>query len=164
MARILAAAGRAADSKSLADELDGQIQPQMRAHARIIVGELALRQNRPAEAVEAFRAAARLSNLWLAHFDLGIAYITLGPQHAAEALAEFDTAVKRRGEATAVFLDDMPSFRYLAALPYWLGRAQEGVGMKGPSGESYKAYLALRPEGLKDPWPTTRDRAWRSRR
>jgi len=151
MARVLTAAGLAAEVKGFATELDTQIQPQMRAHARIIEGELALRQNRPAEAVEAFRAAARLSNLWLAHFDLGIAYITLGPQHAAEALAEFDTAVKRRGEATAVFLDDMPSFRYLAALPYWLGRAQEGVGMKGPSAESYKAYLALRPEGLKDP-------------
>ena len=150
-ARVLAAAGRAAEVKGFATELDAQIQPQMRAHARIIEGELALRQNRPAEAVEAFRAAARLSNLWLAHFDLGIAYVTLGPQHAAEALAEFDTAVKRRGEATAVFLDDMPSFRYLAALPYWLGRAQEGVGMKGPSTESYKTYLALRPEGLKDP-------------
>src|SRR5262245_59260283 len=151
MARVLSAAGRSAEVKGFATELDTQIQPQMRAHARIIEGELALRQNRPADAVEAFRAAVRLSSLWLAHFDLGIASISTGPQHAAEALAEFDTAVKRRGEATAVFLDDMPSFRYLAALPYWFGRAQEGVGMKGPSAESYKAYLALRPEGLKDP-------------
>jgi tetratricopeptide (TPR) repeat protein len=150
IARVLDAAGRQAEARALATELDGQLQTQTRAHAKIIEAELALRQNRSGEAVDALRAATKLRNLWLAHFDLGIAYVLAGPGHAAEALAEFETCAKRRGEATAVFFDDVSSYRYLAPLSYWTGRAQEGVGLAGPASESYKTYLGLRPEKLKD--------------
>jgi tetratricopeptide (TPR) repeat protein len=80
---------------------------------------------------------------------LGVAYIEAG--HYAEALQEIETSVKRRGEATAVFLDDMPSFRRLVAVPYYLGRAQEGLGMKPRAIENYNAYLALRPDAARDP-------------
>jgi tetratricopeptide (TPR) repeat protein len=147
-ARIFAAGGRVADARALAAELARDLQPQTRAYAKIIEGEIALQEDRVNDSVDAFRAAARLFDVWLAHFDLGIAYVRAG--HYAEALSEFDTCTKRRGEATAMFLDDIPSFRYLATLLYWLGRAQEGVGMKGPSTENFKAYLSLRPEPLKD--------------
>ena len=100
--------------------------------------------------MDAFRAAAKLRDLWLTHFDLGVAYVLAGPTHAAEALAQFDICAKRRGEATAIFFDDLPSVRYLAPLSYWMGRAQEDLGMKGPAAENYKFYLALRPEGSND--------------
>ena len=60
--------------------------------------------------------------------------------------SELELCQKRRGEATALLLDDLPTVRYLAALPYWLARAQEGLGMKQPAGENYKAFLALRPD------------------
>ena len=63
-----------------------------------------------------------------------------------------DIAEKRRGEATAVFLDDVPSFRYLAPLPYWLGRAQEGVNKASPAAaDNYKKFLSLRPDDSRDP-------------
>jgi tetratricopeptide (TPR) repeat protein len=148
-ARIFVTGGRLGDAKALAADLGQNLQPQPRAYARIIDGEIALHEDRVNDAVDAFRAAARLLDIWLAHFDLGVAYVRAG--HAAEALSEFETCVKRRGEAAAIFLDDIPSFRYLATLPYWLGRAQEGVGMAGPSAENFKAYLALRPESARDP-------------
>jgi hypothetical protein len=32
--------------------------------------------------------------------------------------------MKRRGEATAVFLDEVPSYRYLPPVYYYLGRAR----------------------------------------
>ena len=41
--------------------------------------------------------------------------------------------------------------RYLAPLPYWVGRAQEGVGMRGPAKNSYDAFLKLRSDGKGDP-------------
>ena len=65
----------------------------------------------------------------------------------AEALGEFNACLDRRGEASAVFLDDSPSVRYLAELPYWIGRAQSGLGMHSSSIQGYEDFLALRPEG-----------------
>jgi tetratricopeptide (TPR) repeat protein/tRNA A-37 threonylcarbamoyl transferase component Bud32 len=148
-ARVLTAAGKAADASALAAELSRDLQPQTRAYADIMTGETALFENRVNDSVEAFRKASSLLDVWLSHFDLGVAYVEAG--HYAEALSEFETCQKRRGEAVALFLDDVPSFRYLAALPYWLARAQEGVGMKGPSAENFKAYLAIRSGSDDDP-------------
>ena len=56
--------------------------------------------------------------------------------------------MKRRGEATAIFLDDVPTFRYLAPLSYWLARAQEGQQNTVGAAESYKAFIALRAARL----------------
>ena len=50
-----------------------------------------------------------------------------------------------------MFLDDVPTFRYLAVLPYWLARAQEGAGQKPAAAENYKKFLSLRPTTPKDP-------------
>ena len=68
-----------------------------------------------------------LADPWLARFDLGVFFVEAG--RYAEALSELELCEKRKGEATALFLDDIPTYRYLAPLPYWLGRAQEGMGM-----------------------------------
>jgi tetratricopeptide (TPR) repeat protein len=148
-ARVLAANGRAADAKALAAELDKNLQTQTRAYAQIIEGEIALQQDRLNEAVQAFQTASRQYDVWLSHFNLGVAYVRAG--HFTEALAEFDRCAKRRGEATALFLDDVPTLRYLVRLYYWHGRAQEAIGMKGAATENYKAYLAIRSAATKDP-------------
>ena len=65
----------------------------------------------------------------------------------AEAFDEFENCLERRGEATAMFLDDSPTFRYLAELPYWTARAQDGLGMRTDAIRNYQSFLALRPEG-----------------
>ena len=110
---------------------------------------IAARRRQPVVAVEAYRAALKLADFWLARFHLGVAYVEAG--HYAEAISELEACLKRRGEATAVFLDDVPSFRYLAPLQYWLGRAKEGLGMTPAAAEHYKAFLKLRPQGHRDP-------------
>jgi tetratricopeptide (TPR) repeat protein len=102
--------------------------------------------------VTAFGEAQKILDLWLARFDLGRAYEEAS--HHTEALEQLDRARKRRGEATALFLDDIPSFRHLATLPYWLGRAQEGLAQTEAASANYKAFLGLRPAGLKDPLAT----------
>jgi hypothetical protein len=48
---------------------------------------------------------------------------------------------KRRGEATALFLNDLPTWRYMATLPYWLGRAQEGLGMTDAATTNFQKFL-----------------------
>jgi serine/threonine protein kinase/tetratricopeptide (TPR) repeat protein len=142
-ARVLVGTGDQADARAIAQQLGSDIHPYSRAYGKVVEGEIALRQGRVPEAVDAFRAAQKTADLWLTRFSLGVGYIAAGA--FPEALAELEACQKRRGEATALFLDDVPTIRYLATLPYWLGRAREGVGMNAAALESYKAFLALRP-------------------
>jgi tetratricopeptide (TPR) repeat protein len=151
-ARILMESGRADEARKLATELSTQIQPQSRAYGKLIDGGLALRDRRLVDAIEAYGAARKLADLWLVRFNQGIAYVEAG-RHA-EGLADLELCLKRRGEATAVFLDDVPSFRYLVPLSYWLARAQEGVGMRANALQNYTAYLALRAMTPSDPLVT----------
>ena len=67
----------------------------------------------------------------------------------AEALSEFELCRKRRGEATAIFLDDLPTFRYYAPVPYWLARSQEAIGMNGRP--RYEEFLKIRTSATNDP-------------
>jgi tetratricopeptide (TPR) repeat protein len=150
-ARILVRAGVDAEARALAQELSTQLQPESRAYGKIIEGEIALRQGRThtIEAVEAFLAAQKLADLWLTKFGLGIAYVEA--EHYAEGVQALEAAQKRRGEVTAIFLDDLPSLRYLAPVSYWLARAQDGLGLKPTATENYKSYLALRAAAARDP-------------
>ena len=141
-ARILVAARRETQARALASELSKQTQGYSRVYADIVQADLAMARRAPAEAVDALRAAQKIGDLWLVHFSLGVAYVEAG--RFPEALAEFDTCVRRRGEATAIFLDDVPSVRYLATLPYWHGRAQEGLGLSAQAAANYKQFLSVR--------------------
>ena len=102
--------------------------------------------NRRASALDAYREAVKFADFWLARFEMGVTYAKAGAW--AEALSEFAACEKRRGEATALFLDDNPTVRYLATLPYWLGRAQEGTGQQAAARANYQKFLALRGETL----------------
>ena len=148
-ARVLIAAGKPADARALAVHFANELQPESRAYARMLEGELALREGRMVDASEAFLAAQKLTDLWWARLGLGIAYVDA--DHYAEALGELETCRKRRGEATAIILDDLPSIRYLAPLPYWLARAQEQLGQQAAAIENYKAYLSIRAGAANDP-------------
>ena len=59
--------------------------------------------------------------------------------------------LKRRGETMDVFFYDLPTARYLPQLYYWLGRAQEGVGLASDASRSFETFLALRPDAPRDP-------------
>jgi tetratricopeptide (TPR) repeat protein len=147
--RALLAAGAETDARAIAKQLGSDLNPHSRAYGKIIEGEIALRQGQVPQAIDALRAAQKTGDLWLTRFSLGVGYIAAG--HYPEALAELEACERRRGEATALFLDDVPTLRYLATLPYWLGRAREGLGLKEAAVESYKGYLALRPSAARDP-------------
>jgi eukaryotic-like serine/threonine-protein kinase len=96
------------------------------------------------EAIQSFEKAQKISNSWLGHFYLGKAYLQNGS--FTEADSEFELCLKRRGEASAVFLDDVPTFRLVPAVYYFLARAQEGL--KSPSAaETYRTFLKMQPSG-----------------
>jgi len=150
VAGLLIDAGRPEQALRLAAGLGSQLSPQSRAYAKLVEGRAALARGDTVKAVDALRAGLKLADLWLLRFHLGVAYVQAGQIHAAAALAELETCLKRRGEATAVFLDDVPTVRYLAPVHYWLGRAQEDIGLRATAEESYKTFLTLRPEPTRD--------------
>jgi hypothetical protein len=64
-----------------------------------------------------------------------------------EADSEFELCLRRKGEASAVFLDDVPTFRIVPPLYYYLGRAQEGL--KSPeAAASYKTFISYQEKGV----------------
>jgi tetratricopeptide (TPR) repeat protein len=149
-ARVLARARQSAAVGPLVSGLERDLQPHPRAYAQIIQGEIAARNGRTIEAVEAFQSGRKLADLWLGRLQLGIAYVEAG--HYAEGLSELDEALKRQGEATALFLDDMPTFRYLADLPYWVARAHAGLGAQEPAIREFRRFLDTRGANRRAPY------------
>jgi tetratricopeptide (TPR) repeat protein len=147
--RLFVRVGKVAEAEAIVSQLNQSLEAHSRAYGSMIAGEIAAQRKRTVDAVGEFRSSVKLTDLWLARFGLGVTYVQAG--YHAEALSELELCMKRRGEASAVFLDDVPSVRYLATLPYWLGRAQEGVGLVPAAAESYKSYVQNRAAAARDP-------------
>lgn len=131
-------------AREIADGLKSALPATTRAHGALIDGLIALDAGNHVEAVSTLTTAVGLADLWLIRYHRGRAFFEAG--YFAEALDEFTACTERRGEATAMFLDDLPTFRYTAELVYWLGRAQEQLGMLHDARQNYAAYAAHRPE------------------
>jgi tetratricopeptide (TPR) repeat protein len=147
-ARIYLDCGQPAKAAALAEELASRVEPDPRAFAKLILAETRLRAGNPAAAVLLLQEARLVADTWLGRFALGRAYLEAGK--LPEAHSELELCLKRRGEATAVFLDDLPTYRYLPAVYYHLGRVQEGMKSAGAA-ESYRAFLAARQKDEGDP-------------
>ena len=83
------------------------------------------RSGRPIEAIDLLRSAADLADLWRVHYELGRAY--LDTDKFVAAVDEFQRCHRRRGEATAMFLDQRPTFRYTVELSHLLATAEDGL-------------------------------------
>ena len=142
-ALVLIESGRDADARKVAAMLEGELQVQTGAYARIVTAQIAARDRRHADAIEALRDSIKRHDTWFARYLLGRVYVDA--EHFTEAMAEFELALKRRGEATDAFFSDLPTIRYLPPLYYWLGRAQEAVGVS-EARKNYERYAALRGE------------------
>lgn len=127
-ALVYADLGETAQVRTIIGNLQKQLQPQSRAYAKMLESILALRDNNPVAAVDALKSAVDLADLWLVRYTLGQAYLAAG--YPAEAKSEFEACVKRRGEATALFLDDTPTYRYYAPVPQQLAAANAELTRK----------------------------------
>jgi tetratricopeptide (TPR) repeat protein len=147
-ARVDLEAGRPQQALALAKELEASLETDGRAYAKLIEGEAELRHNQARSALQSFEDAKKTADTWMGRFDLGRAYIELSK--FAEADAELETCLQRRGESTALFLDESPTYYLFPPVYYYLGRAQEGL--KSPAAaESYKTFLSFKVSTDKDP-------------
>jgi tetratricopeptide (TPR) repeat protein len=144
-ALVYLAAGEADMAKQAAEVLSAKLSPQSRAYAAMLDGLVALQSGDQMAAIDRITEAADIADLWLIRFHLGRAYFEGG--FFVEALDEFTSAANRHGEATAAFLDDLPTYRYTSTLPYWRGRAQAELGMTADAAASLEEFIVRRPEG-----------------
>jgi tetratricopeptide (TPR) repeat protein len=140
-ALVYLGAGREDQARALQAELNKKLQPEPRAYARLIGGELSRARGDIGNAVKLIQEAKSEVDTWLAHFFLGRAYLQAGDHTAASS--EFEACLKRSGEAASVFLNDLPSMRYLPPLHYYLGQAQEGFS-KQAAAVSYDKFLKIK--------------------
>ncbi|MBV9301667.1 MAG: protein kinase [Acidobacteriaceae bacterium] len=148
IAHIHVEGGKNADALGLAAKLSSKFGPEPRALAKLIEGETQLASGKLHEAVTSFQDSQKLADTWLGRFDLGRAY--LKAEQYPDAESEFDLCLKRRGEATSVFLDDEPTLRYLPPVYYCRALAREGLGSAGAA-EDLKAFLAIKQNSDPDP-------------
>jgi tetratricopeptide (TPR) repeat protein len=156
-ARTYVEAGELAKAKPLIAGLANEPQAEPQAYAKIVDGEIALKNKDLQQAIKLFSDANNLLDTWIGHFDLGRAYLEV--RQFPQADSEFDRCINRRGEALALFLDEEPTYGYLPAVYYYQGRAREGMNTEGFR-ESYRTYLNIRGKSTEDPLlPEIRRRA-----
>jgi tetratricopeptide (TPR) repeat protein/tRNA A-37 threonylcarbamoyl transferase component Bud32 len=131
-ARLLLRAGQEGRAQGLIQKLGETLQPQSRAYAALLEAEIALAHNRTGVAMEKLAAAKKQADLWLVRFMTAVAYERAG--HHVEARDELEKCSKRLGEATSVFLDDMPTFRYTVPMRDLLQRVRAAGVNSGKSG------------------------------
>ncbi|HKV23660.1 MAG TPA: protein kinase [Candidatus Acidoferrum sp.] len=147
-AQVFIAAGEQAKALQIVAPLAQKLEAEPQMYAKLTAGEVFLQKGSPRDALNSFREAQKLADSWLGHFDMGRAYLDAGA--FTEASSEFDVCLQRRGEATSVFLDDVPSYHYLPPVYYYQGRAREGLRSPGAA-ESYKQFLSIKEKGAGDP-------------
>jgi eukaryotic-like serine/threonine-protein kinase len=147
-ARVFLYARSQSDAMSLAKELARIEGREGLGYAKITEAEIASQRHDVSAAVAALQLTNETPDLWLRRFELALNYVEM--EEYAKALSELETCQKRRGEAAAIFFDDIPSFRYLRALPYWFGRAQSGLGMKTPAAENFRKFLDVQSSSVPD--------------
>ncbi len=146
-ARVYLEAGKDARALEIARALSQRLEPDPQAYAELLKAEASLKQNKPRDAIRMLEGATKLADTWMGRYLLGRAYFEAGVYPDADR--ELEACAKRRGEATALFLDEGPTVRYAPPAVYWLGRAREAI--KSPAAaESYKAFVAIK-DGGEDP-------------
>ena len=155
-ARVMVEAGAIAEAQKLAAPLAAEVIAERRAYGKIIEGEIALKSGNAREAIKILTDANGIVDTWLGHFDLGLAYLELGAFPQADG--EFDSCIKRRGEALSL-LDEEPTYGYFPPVYYYQGRAREGMKAAGFA-DSYREYLKILGASTEDPLlPEVRRRA-----
>lgn len=141
--RILLAADRAPRARQLATALDQALATEARALGLALTGEIHLVASNDARAaIGALQQSLKLADAWQTRYLLGRAYLAAG--QFAEATSEFDACIDRKGEATAVHLDDVPTWRMIAPVYYYQGVARAALKSATGATEAFRTFVAFK--------------------
>jgi tetratricopeptide (TPR) repeat protein len=148
VARAYLGAKKAQKALALAQKLATRLEPDPQAYAKLIEAESAMNSGKTREALQLITDSRKSADTWMGRYDAALAYLDAGKY--AEAYSELEVCLKRRGEATAIFLDESPTYHLFPPVYYYLGRAQEGL--RSPAApESYNTFLSFKQGADKDP-------------
>src|SRR5262249_8840696 len=139
--QILLETGDTAKAKELTASLAKQLQAEPQSYAKLIEGEIALKGGDSRPAIQSFTDGNKLLHTWSSLFDRGRAYLAAGLFNEADS--EFDRCNKRRGEAIALFVDDVQTYGYFPMVYYYQGRVREGMKTSNFA-DSYRTYMDVR--------------------
>jgi tetratricopeptide (TPR) repeat protein len=147
-ARILVEAGVVAKAKDIAASFALELPAEPQAYGKILEGGIALKNGEPRQAIKILTDANNVLDTWLAHFDLGRAYLALGAFPEAEL--EFERCISRRGEALSLLVDEEPTYGHFPMVYYYQGRARDGL-KNAAAAASYGEYFKIRGKSTEDP-------------
>ena len=138
---VLAEAGRDKRAAAVAAEFDKRPEVELQMYAQLLRGVGEFKARRYTDSVKSLRGALQLRDSWLVRFWLGRANLEAGSP--AQAADELESCLRRRGEATDLFIESFPTYRFFPAAEYWEGRAREALRSPAAA-ESYRAFLAMK--------------------
>ena len=141
-ARMYITLDRNDDARALAKELGAAQDENSRAYGGIVDAELALDRGDTAGAIERLRRLLESTDLWIARFVLGHAY--LQSKQYPEAMEQLNWCAVHQGEAAALFDEEQPSIRYVGMLNELLARAKEGAGLTREAAQDVRQSRVLR--------------------
>jgi len=133
---------------ALSGELGQVVESLPQAFAKLVEAEAELKRGRALEAINRLQESQRLSDTWLSRYCLGRAY--LAAKAFTQADSELDICLRRRGEATDVYLDEEQTYHVLPPVYYYLGRVREGLN-SGGAAEPFRTFLSLKAPNATDP-------------
>jgi len=129
--------------------LSKELYNEPQAYAKIVDALLALQAGDAPKARTLLQDANKQFVTWIGNFDLGRAALAAGATTQADAA--FDQCLNaRRGEALSLFVDEEPTYAFIAPAFYYQGRSREAL-KNARFAEPYREYLRLRDMSREDP-------------
>ncbi len=86
-----------------------------------------------------------IADAWQTRYLLGRAYLVAAAY--TEADAEFDACLTRKGEATAVYLDDVPTWRMIAPVYYYRGVSRAALKSTAGAADAFRTFVEFKSGG-----------------
>ncbi len=148
VARVLALLGQEGEASLI--ERTIKTRPGQRAplFLRVLATDAAAAHHATPAALDALATNAQGSGSWLAHADLGAAYLETGALE--RAVRELEICASTLGRGGMAFYDDTATLRYLRPARYALARAKDALHRPDAAAE-YERFLAMTPGPSDDP-------------
>ncbi|HQR66974.1 MAG TPA: protein kinase [Thermoanaerobaculia bacterium] len=139
-ALVFAAAGEKERALAVAAAQEKKLEADPQMYGKLIRAAVSRQAKDYRGALVLLKEAQASADSWPVRFERARTYLDAGS--FAEADTELEICLKRKGEATAAFLDEIPTLRLFPPLYFYQGLAREGLKSPGAA-EAFRTYLSL---------------------
>jgi len=139
-ALVLAAAGEKEKALAVAAAQEKKLEADPQMYGKLIRAAVSRQAKDYRGALVLLKDAQALADSWPVRFERARTYLEAAS--FAEADTELEICMKRKGEGTAAYLDEVPTLRLLPVLYFYQGLAREGLKSPGAA-DAFKTYLSL---------------------